>query len=182
MGGAEMALTTRLPDQAPLASLAAQQVLTDTLAVIVHPDNPRRELSMALLHDLFSGDLREWPGAEGEPVELAVREPGSGSRAAFDAAVLGEEALTATALILPGSEAMVAYVAGHPQSIGYVASGWLTDTVRAVTVDGLAPGDEAGYPLPLPVFVVTPQAATPASADFLAWLFGPGSPLRAVRR
>ncbi len=171
MGGADAALTTRLPDQAPLANLASSQVMTDTLAVIVHPDNPLRELSLAQLHDLFSGELREWPEGGG-PVELAVREPGSGSRAAFDAAVLGEEALTATALIVPGSDAIMEYVAGHPPSIGYVASGWLTDTVRAVTVDGLAPVGEAGYPLALPVYVVTPEVAGPAGADFRAWVLG----------
>lgn len=141
------------------------------LAVVVHPQNPVAALSLEQLRGVYTGRVDNWSRLGGltGPVLPLVREEGAGSRTAFDATVLADRPVTPTALILPGDERMVAYVAEQPGAIGYVALPWLDGRARAVALDGVLPTEEQGYPLWLAVSLVVPADGSPAAVAFWRW-------------
>jgi phosphate transport system substrate-binding protein len=178
-GLADMALTTRRPDISARNGLTATQVAWDALALIAHPTNPVDNLTMAQVREVFAGQVRNWNELTDwtRPIQVAVREDGSGARAAFDTAVLDGDAVTPTALILPGEEQMLKTITAMPGAIGYVATTWLDDSVRGVKIDGVvadpASGQFGSYPLLLPVYLATPAGASPEVAAFQAWVLSP---------
>ena len=65
---------------------------------------------------------------------------GSVCAGAFESLVMDGERVTLAALVMPTSQAVVDYVASHRNAVGDVSTGVLTDTVRAVPVEGIACG------------------------------------------
>ncbi len=183
-GRADVALAAQRPQ------LAAQQLLTTTLlawdavALIVPSSSPLTVLTLDQARRIFTGKVRNWAelGGASQTIQPAVREDGAGARSVFDAAVLSEAQLTPLALILPGEEAMLDYVARTQGAIGYVSAAWLAalppaqrNQARALAIDGL-PADPVtanGYPLRLPVYILMPADVNPAAAEFVAWAHGP---------
>ncbi len=108
-------------------------IALDGIAIIVHPDNGVEGLTMLQVRDIFSGRILSWKEVGGRAEEIVVvsREEGSGTRKAFEGMVMGGRRVTPTAVVMPGSAAVVEYVAEHPEAIGYVSMGYLTN--------GLAP-------------------------------------------
>jgi phosphate transport system substrate-binding protein len=128
--------TQAVPDGFQLIPIAR-----DGIAVIVHPRNPISNVTALQLRSLFGGEVLEWRGLggiEGEP-QIISREDGSGTRAAFEARVMGGQRVTLNALVMPSTSAVVDYVASHPLSVGYVSASAVDDRVRVVPVEGLLP-------------------------------------------
>ena len=91
-------------------------------------------------------------GSEGfnadEEISIITREDGSGTRGAFvelfgveqkNDAGQKEDMTTEEAIITNSTSVMMTTVAGNVNAIGYVSLGSLNDTVKAVTIDGVAP-------------------------------------------
>jgi len=149
-------------------------VAVDGVALVVHPDNPVSDLSLAQAQALFSGNIDNWSlvgGAE-MPVEIVSREPGSGVRNLFNQRVMAEQRVTINAIIQPSSDAVRDYVATHPGAIGYVMMGALPrvttepgQAVRLLAVDGIAPTPittaNQSYSLSVPLFVISADSAEP---------------------
>ncbi len=147
----------------------------DGVAVIVHPRNDVAVLTLLQLRDLFSGHLLDWQAVgstlkSGDGVLLISREDGSGTRFFFEEQVMGDERVALTAVVMPTSQDVVAYVADHPQAIGYVSAAYLRDSrgnlltdpdapVRIVPVEGLLPSldnlRQQRYHLAQPIFLVS---------------------------
>ena len=60
-------------------------VARDAIAVVVHPDNPVRELTFQQLSDIYSGKINNWKevGGEDRPVVRLSREINSGTHVYF---------------------------------------------------------------------------------------------------
>ena len=118
----------------------------DAVAVIVHAQNPISNVTTLQLRALFAGEILDWSalgGSAGEPA-IVSREDGSGTRAAFEARIMGGQRVTLNALVMPTTEAMVDYVATHRSAVGYVVSSAIPDgRVKIVPVEGLLPSAEA---------------------------------------
>ncbi|MCS6844102.1 MAG: substrate-binding domain-containing protein [Caldilineales bacterium] len=175
---ADLALVTEVEALAVGEALSVTQVARVPLAVVVHPQNPVADLSLDRLRAVFLSQVDNWGQLGGltRPVLPLVREEGAGSRAAFDAAVLQDQPVTPTALILPGDEHMLAYVADQPGAIGYVPVLWLDGRVRALAVEGVLPNDAQaaalGYPLWLTLSLAAPEDASPAAQALWRWVRG----------
>lgn len=135
------AISWRTEDEALPDDVQAIPIARDGIAVIVHPTNILTNVTSLQLRAVFRGEILDWAmlgNGAGMPTVIS-REEGSGTRAAFEALVMGGERVTLNALVLPTSRAIVDYVASHRTAIGYVSSGALNDTVRAVPVEEIAP-------------------------------------------
>jgi phosphate transport system substrate-binding protein len=139
-GQAELGLLSWSPGELA-GELRLAPVARDALAIIVHPQNQSAGLSLAELRDIFSGRRLDWQevGSPAGPIQVVSREDGSGSRAAFEALVMADQAVTPTAIVLPNSRAVVDYVAQHPEAVAYVSLAFVDDRVFAVPVEGVAP-------------------------------------------
>jgi phosphate transport system substrate-binding protein len=131
------------------------------------------------LRAVYRGEILDWGAFGGLPEEPLIisREDGSGTRAAFEALVMVGDRVTLNALVMPTSEAVVDYVAGHRAAIGYVSMAALTDTVRALPVEDMLPSPEnvrsGAYHLSRLLYFYAPEPMPPASQAFVDFVLSP---------
>jgi phosphate transport system substrate-binding protein len=153
--------------------LRAVPFARDGVAVIVHPSNRVAGLTLAQVRSLYRGEIQDWKALGGPALETSVvsREDGSGTREAFESAAMGSERVTFNALVMPGTQAVVEHVGRHPEAVGYVTMSALTDTVRAVSVEGLLPVPanvrDGSYHLTHYLYLFTTAQPVPEVSRFL---------------
>lgn len=131
-----------------LGSTASEHVLAlDGIAVIVHPANPVKNLTLAQLADIFGGAVTDWAqvGGRAGPVAVYARDEKSGTWDFFNDAVLkrAKRTLVAGARRFEDSRALSEAVGGDPAGIGFIGLNY----VGANKVLGLADsGVEARKP------------------------------------
>ncbi len=129
------------------------------IALIVHPDNPVRDLSLADARGLFGGRLRRWSEVKGggpfaQPVVPVVRLHCKHRPGHWRLILDNEDLFSARAVEVGAIEDMVAQVAKRRGAVGYETA-WMArrhGRVRMVRLDGVDPLDRAAlaagrYPL-----------------------------------
>ena len=189
-------LSTHLPpDEQQPAPLWAAPMAEDGIAVLVHPDNPVRSLTRDQIRAIYAGEVQNWRevGGPDTPITVFTREDGSGTRAEFEALVMGDRPTAPLARIAPSGAAMRASVGDEPSAIGYLSTALLDDpAVRALAVDGVTPTlaaiADASYPLRSIVYLIglrEPDGSEPLDLDyraFFAWAQGPEGQTVAAER
>jgi ABC-type phosphate transport system substrate-binding protein len=143
----------------------------DGLAVIVPGGSAVTALERDELAALFEGYRLDWSElgeGSGRP-ELVVREGSAVERQLFEQRLLDGRSVTSAARLLPSDQAIVDYVAGHPNAVGLASAAWVDERVRAVAIGELLPTAQTigsgAYPLVVALhLVVGPQASAPAKA------------------
>ncbi len=186
---ADLAAVSWQPAGTPLPSgLQAIPVARDGVAMIVHPGNPITGLTLLQVKALFEGEVLEWGtvGGRDEPPLVVSREDGSGTRDAFEAMVMGSERVTLDAVVMPSSQAVVSFVAGHANAIGYVTMGEINDRVKALRVEDESPSPanvRAGaYPLTRLLYLYWPDPPLPAAQGFVDFVTSPAGQAIVARR
>lgn len=177
MVGSSQAETTRFgithhwSEDSPLW---AAPIAQDLIVLIVHPDNPVTDLSLADIQAIFQGRIVNWAAVGGEPATITVisREPGSATRLAFSRTALGDRRITLNARLATSSNAVLQIVQDDPWAIGYVSLGLLSGNVHLLRVEGAEPRlDQPGtYPLVATVYVVGADDPQGADRAFFAWM------------
>jgi phosphate transport system substrate-binding protein len=177
-GAAQIGLSSRALTKEETRQLRSITVARDGIALIVHPSNPLRDLSLRELRALYSGRLTSWPRtARDLPVIVITREEGSGTRAAFEHLVMGGEPIVARALVSDSTGAVNQMVGSDPAAIGYVSIGLVEAGLRTLRLDGVEPTEaniDAGrYPLVRPFLFVVAGEQQPRARAFIDWVRGP---------
>ncbi len=157
-------------------------VALDGLAVVVHPSNPVKQLTVSQLADLFTGRVRNWKemGGANRAVVLLSREVNSGTHVYFKEHVLGAgQEFAPEALLMPSSQAIADEAAANPDAVGYYGMGYLNPKNRTVAVartaaDAYVVPSEANvrsgaYPIARPLFFYSlnePQGLVKTFLDF----------------
>lgn len=118
-------------------------VAKDGIAIIVNPQNPVADLSVEQIAALATGEITNWSevgGNDGEVVFIG-REAGSGTRDGFES-ITGTEDACKYQNELTSTGEVIANVASNPNAIGYASLSAVDDTVKAITVGGVAPTEE----------------------------------------
>jgi phosphate transport system substrate-binding protein len=139
---ADLAAVSWTPSgQATPGAYRAIPVGRDAIALIVHPSNRVRNLTITQVRALYRGEILDWEALNGTPAEpvLVSREEGSGTRAAFETLAMAGDRVTLNALVLPNSRAVVDYVASHRDAVGYVSLALLDDRVTALQIEDRLP-------------------------------------------
>lgn len=125
----------------------------DAIAVIVHPDNPVKNLTKDQVKAVFQGKIRNWKdvGGEDQPIHLVNRDQASGTREAFSKIVMDSEPFDPNAAVLPGTGQVRAVVADAPGAVGYISFGFVTSSVRTVAIDGVEPSEASVFSGTYPV-------------------------------
>jgi phosphate transport system substrate-binding protein len=137
----------------------------DALALLVHAQNPVRNLSSAQLKRLFAGEVTRWSelGGADLPVELVVQEGGAahGTLALFQEQVM-EGAVLGPVRLFPTARECVEYVARTPGAVTPASLSLARDGTQALQVDGVAPSQETvrsgAYPLTRSLLLVSRAA------------------------
>ena len=146
----------------------------DGIAIVANPDVNVDNLTIEQIKGIFGGTITNWQevGGDDQNIIVASREEGSGTRAAFEEMVLGEDVvITETAILQPSNGAIRTTISTTPYAIGYLSFGYLDDTVKAISVEGVVPTEanasNGTYPIVRPLNLVTFGEPTGAIKDFI---------------
>ena len=171
-GSADIGLSSRaLKDEEKASGLVGTTVALDGIAVIVNPANKVADLTVEQIAQIFTGEITDWSqlGGEAGTISCIGREAGSGTRDGFESITKTKDACKMDQE-LTSTGAVIEVVAGNPNAIGYASLSALKDTVKAVTVGGVACTEDTvldgSYAIQRPfVFVTKDSTALSAQAQ-----------------
>ncbi len=168
------------------------QVAIDALAVVVHLDNPVKELTIDQLSDIFTGRITNWKdvGGKDEPIVLVSRETNSGTHVYFLEQVIrkgdskNKDIFAPQTLLMPSSVGITSEVQRNPRAIGYDGLGYVDpkhERLIAVAKNSDSPhilpsvqtGADGTYPIARPLFMYTAGQPSGAVRDYVDWVRGP---------
>jgi len=164
----------KYPDLKPVA------ICVDGIAFIVHPSNSVSSLTLNQARDIFTGNITNWADVGGKNAHINVinREAGSGTRDGVVSLVLHGGNLTTGGLTQSSTGAVRSFVAGDPNSIGYISSAEVTPVVKAVSIDGVAPTADnianRTYKIQRDFLLITKGSPTGLAKSFLDYVLGSG--------
>lgn len=162
-GRCDIGLSSRnLKDDEKAKGLKQTVLALDGIAVIVNPKNGVKNLNVDQIAKIYTGEIKNWKelgGADGEIVVIG-REAGSGTRDGF-------ESITKTAekckyrQELTSTGDVITTVSQNANAIGYASLSAVKESVKAVTVDGVAPTEQTvqdgTYKVQRPFVLVTKE-------------------------
>ena len=141
-GTADIGLASRgLKDDE--TGVKAITVAKDGIAIIINPENPVADLSVEQIAQLATGEITNWSEVGGNDAQVVFigREAGSGTRDGFES-ITGTTDNCKYQNELTSTGEVIANVASNPNAIGYASLSAVDDTVKAITVGGVAPTEE----------------------------------------
>lgn len=167
-GRCDIGLSSRsLKDEEKDSGLTETVLAYDGIAVIVHPDNPVQDLTVEDIAGIYTGKITNWKDIGGEDAEIVVigREAGSGTRDGFES-ITGTEDACSYRQELTSTGDVITAVSQNPGAIGYASLASVKDSVRALSVGGVAPSEDTvkngSYVIQRP-FVLVTKTDTPLS-------------------
>jgi phosphate transport system substrate-binding protein len=159
--------------------LLRHTIALDSLAVIVHPDNPITDLSIEDLHNIYIGVHRNWKelGGFDRPIIAINRDSSSGTFEMWLELVLFGEHYRKDAQVQPSSGGVAYAVGGNKNAIGYVGLGFLTSKVKVLTINGVGPElpnvASGAYRLSRELYMFTGDPAPETSMHFILFMESP---------
>lgn len=142
-GTCDIGLSSRALKDEEKASLTETIVALDGIAIIVNPANPVSDLSVEQIAQIYTGEITNWKDVGGDDLEISLigREAGSGTRDGFETITDTKEACKYNQELTSTGD-VITTVAGNPNAIGYASLSAVKDSVKALTVGGVAPSEE----------------------------------------
>ncbi|TEB07258.1 Phosphate-binding protein PstS 1 precursor [Pelotomaculum schinkii] len=125
------------------SQLVDHQICVVGMAAVVNPSLNIDNLTRQQLVDIFTGKTTNWKdvGGSDQKIVLVNRPKASGTRATFKKYALGG-AEEAAGIEEDASGTVRKIVKDTPGAIGYLALSYLDGSVKAVSIDGVAPSKE----------------------------------------
>jgi phosphate transport system substrate-binding protein len=149
----------------------------DGVAVIINPENPVNALTKQQVIDIYSGKIVNWKavGGEDRAINLFTRDEASGTRAVFMKKLLGNSVIINSANVVPSNGAMKTAVSRDPGALGYSSVGYIDALVKAPSLDGVHPSNEAcasgEYPVVRKLYMNTKGEPTGLTKSFVDFIF-----------
>ena len=160
-GRCDIGLSSRdLKDEEKAAGLTGTVLAYDGIAIIVNPENPVSDLSLETIAKIYTGEITNWKDVGGNDSEIVLigREAGSGTRDGFESITDTEDACQYRQELTSTGD-VITTVSQNPAAIGYASVASVKDTVKALTVAGVAPSNETildgSYVIQRPFVLVT---------------------------
>ncbi len=160
-GRCDIGLSSRtLKAEEEVAGLTATVLAYDGIAIIVNPENTVSDLSLETIAKIYTGEIANWSEVGGSDAEIVLigREAGSGTRDGFES-ITDTEDVCLYRQELTSTGDVITTVSQNPDAIGYASVASLTDIVKVLSVDGVAPSEEAikdgSYVVQRPFVLVT---------------------------
>lgn len=164
-GRCDIGLSSRaLKDDEKAAGLKETIVALDGIAIIVNPQNPVKDLSLEQIAKIYTGEITNWKDVGGEDAEIVRigREAGSGTRDGFESITETKDACQYRQELTSTGD-VITTVSQNPNAIGYASLAAIKDSVKALTVNGVAPTEatvkDGTYLVQRPFVLVTKEGA-----------------------
>ena len=160
-GRCDIGLSSRGLKEEEIALGLKETILAyDGIAVIVNPDNPVEDLDIETIAKIYTGEITNWSEVGGNDAQIVLigREAGSGTRDGFESITDTEDACQYRQELTSTGD-VITTVSQNPDAIGYASVASVKDTVKMLTVDGIAPTEETikdgSYLIQRPFVLVT---------------------------
>ena len=142
-GRCDIGLSSRALKDDEKATLTETTVALDGIAMIVNPENPVSDLTVEQIANIYTGKITNWSGVGGNDAAIVLigREAGSGTRDGFES-ITGTKDACKYRQELTSTGDVITTVSQNPNAIGYASLASVKDTVKALTVDGIAATEE----------------------------------------
>jgi phosphate transport system substrate-binding protein len=162
-------------------SLVPQKIALDIIDIVVNPNVTVTNLTTEQVKDIFTGKITNWKdvGGADASIVVVVRDKASGTREMFDEKAMGHKKEApvepvASAIECNSNGIVRETVASKPNSIGYLSSGYVNNTVKVVSYNGVAPSIKTAkdktYTLARYLYLITkgqPSGAAKGFIDFV---------------
>lgn len=177
-GTCDIGLASRyLKDEEKAEGLVETILAYDGIAIIVNTNNTVADLTVEQIAKIYTGEITNWNevgGSDGEIV-LIGREAGSGTRDGFESITDTEDACQYRQE-LTSTGAVITAVESNPNAIGYASLASVKDSVKAISVDGVAPSEstikDGSYAVQRPFVLVTKEGVelSETAQDFFNYI------------
>lgn len=164
-GRCDIGLSSRaLKDDEKASGLKETIVALDGIAIIVNPQNPVKDLSLEQIAKIYTGEITNWKDVGGEDAEIVRigREAGSGTRDGFESITETKDACQYRQELTSTGD-VITTVSQNPNAIGYASLAAIKGSVKALTVNGVAPTEatvkDGTYLVQRPFVLVTKEGA-----------------------
>jgi phosphate transport system substrate-binding protein len=136
-------------------------VAYDGIAMVVHPSNPIKALTLDQIRDIYLGKVTNWKqiGGVNAPVVVVTRDTNSGTFETFEGLVMKKQKIVDTAEVVGSNGAARQRVQTTPGAIAFVGLGYVDRSVKALDVNGIYPDQgtiaSGKYPIARPLFLYT---------------------------
>jgi len=133
----------------------------DGIAVIVNKSLPINDISRETLKKIYTGKITTWnqidPSLPKKRITIYSRNTASGTFETWENKVLDKERMAPWVQMLESTQAEVEAIKRNPYAIGYVGYGYVTEDVKVLKVEGVAPSMKTilsgEYSISRPLFV-----------------------------
>ena len=165
-GRCDIGLSSRaLKDDEKASGLKETTLALDGIAIIVNPQNPVKDLSLEQIAKIYTGEITNWKDVGGEDAEIVRigREAGSGTRDGFESITDTKDACQYRQELTSTGD-VITTVSQNPNAIGYASLAAIKDSVKALTVNGVAPTEatvkDGTYLVQRPFVLVTKEGVS----------------------
>lgn len=164
-GRCDIGLSSRaLKDDEKASGLVETVVALDGIAIVVNPENPVSDLDVDTIAKIYTGEITNWKDVGGNDAEIVLigREAGSGTRDGFESITDTKDACQYRQELTSTGD-VITTVSQNPNAIGYASLAAIKDSVKALTVNGVAPTEatvkDGTYLVQRPFVLVTKEGA-----------------------
>jgi phosphate transport system substrate-binding protein len=154
-------------------------VAYDCIVPVVHPSNNAKNITMAQLKDIYMGKIKNWKeiGGPDRPLVVISRDTSSGTYEVWHKKVWKKERVFPGALLQASNGAVVQAVSKNKNAIGYIGLGYVDQSVKGLTVDGITGSEETTlngtYPISRPLYMFTPGWPKGDVLNFINFVMNP---------
>ncbi len=151
----------------------------DCIVPVVHPSNPVNNLTLDQLKGIYKGEIKNWKDLGGPDLKIVVisRDTSSGTYEVWEEKVMKKERVSPAAMLQASNGAIVQAVSTNKFAIGYIGLGYVNQTVKPVTVNGIRGTEETTlngtYPIARPLFMFTRGWPTGETLNFINFVLLP---------
>ncbi|MDR2607948.1 MAG: phosphate ABC transporter substrate-binding protein [Treponema sp.] len=176
---AEIGMSSRELSPAEIGTGIDEHLIAiDGIAVIVNGSNPVSNLSIDQIRDIYTGVVSDWSQVGGRAGKIAVvsREPGSGTRGAFEEIIKFQDKLVMGAIEFDGTGAVKAEISRNADAVGYISLGSVDSSVKTLSVGGVVATTanvvNNSYKIARPFLLLTKKgrALNSETTAFLDWI------------
>ena len=164
-GTCDIGISSRnLKDEEKAEGLVGTILAYDGSAIIVNKANPVSDMDIETIAKVFKGEITNWKDLGGNDAEIVLigREAGSGTRDGFESVTDTEDACKYRQELTSTGD-VITTVSSNADAIGYASVASVEDSVKTVTVGGVAPTEETikngAYVVQRPFVLVTKEGA-----------------------
>ena len=179
-GRCDIGLASRaLKDDEKASGLKETVLALDGIAIIVNPENKVSDLTVEQIAKIYTGEITNWKDVGGDDAEIVLigREAGSGTRDGFES-ITGTKDSCKYRQELTSTGDVITTVTGNPNAIGYASLASIKDTVKAISVNGVAPSEatvsDGSYEVQRPFILVTKEGVELSKAAQLFFDYATG--------